>query len=134
MGGLALEQSDRSGLASFLAKHRRCNGGIDIRQHSGGDGSMIRVTCMYCGRAIEAPVDSWEGWWEEQMRAAGPVRRFEPSRPRPPRARRRAMPARAEPVTEQGSGDIWRRRLTIALISVWVSGGVVLLVVAISAR
>ena len=44
------------------------------------------------------------------------------------------MPARAEPVTEQGSGDIWRRRLTIALISVWVSGGVVLLVVAISAR
>jgi len=135
MGGLALERSDRPGLANFLAKHRRCNGGIDIRRHSGGEGSMIRVTCMYCGQAIEAPADSWEGWWEEQVRAAaGPVRRFEPSRRRPPRRRRRALPPRAEPATEPGSGDVWRRRLTIALVSVWVAGGVVLLAVAISAR
>jgi hypothetical protein len=133
--GLALERSDRVGLASFLTDHRACEGGIDVRQVPSPDGSMIRVTCRHCGRAIEALASSWEGWGEEQtFEAPARLRRFEPSHPRPARRRRTVPPPLVRPAAVLAGGQTWRRRLAIGLISAWLAGGVVLLAVAIFAR
>ena len=135
MGGLALEQSDRPGLATFLARHLTCEGGTDVQLHAGEDGSMIRVTCTHCGMAIEAPAASWEGWWEERTReAAAPTRRFEPSHRRLAQRRRTITPHRARTPVEVADDHVWRRRLVTGLIAVWLTGGLVLLAIALLGR
>jgi hypothetical protein len=135
MGGLALEQSDRPGLATFLARHLTCGDGTDIQLCGGEDGAMIRVTCTHCGMAIEAPAASWEGWWDERTRdATAPRRRFEPSRRRVPGKRRTTSPPQVRPPVEVAGDQKWRRRLVTGLIAAWLTGGVVLLAVAILGR
>jgi hypothetical protein len=135
MGGLALEQSDRPGLATFLARHLACGGGTDIQLQGGEDGSMIRVTCTHCGIAIEAAAASWEGWWEERTRdAATPTRRFEPSHRRLTRRRRTTTSPRARPPVKGAGDDVWRRRVVMGLIAVWLTGGLVLLAIAVIGR
>ena len=96
---------------------------------------MIRVTCTHCGMAIEAPAASWEGWWEERAReAAAPTRRFEPSQRRLARRRRTMTPPRVRPTLEVAGDDVWRRRLVTGLIAVWLTGGLVLLAIAVLGR
>ena len=96
----------------------------------GADGSMIRVTCTHCGRAIEAPAASWEGWWEERaLDAPAPSRRFEPRREQLERRRRTtASPPRVEPMSEATRAPGWRRILLTALVVAWMSAGVLLIV------
>jgi hypothetical protein len=135
MGGLALERSDRPGLATFLARHLTCEGGTDVQLRGGEDGAMIRVTCTHCGMAIEAPAASWEGWWEERTRdVAAPTRRFEPSHRRLAGRRRSITPPRARPPVKGAGDDVWRRRFVTGLISVWLTGGLVLLAIAVLGR
>src|SRR5262245_47696771 len=135
METLALERSDRPGLASFLASHLTCEGGIDIELRPGGDGSLIRVTCTDCGRAIEALAASWEGWWDEPTRdETAPTPGFEPRDSRPTRTLRKGALPRVQPTMVLAGVDTWRRRLAIGLISSWLAGGVVLLALAILAR
>jgi hypothetical protein len=130
--GLALERTDRPGLASFLTQHRGCGGGIDVRRLPGEDGSMIRVTCTHCGRAIEAQASSWEGWWEEQaLEAPAPRRRFEPQRERLPRRRENNLPPK-EPPAESSGGTGWRQVLLAILIVAWTVAGLLLIASAIA--
>jgi len=130
-GGLALEKSD-GGLAKFLAHHRACDGGIDVRPVVGRDGSMIRVTCTRCGRAIEALASSWEGWSEERMRdAVGPSRRFEPRSDRLGRGRGTTPPPPVESDEASGAAG-WRRVLVSVLVFAWFAVGLLLMGSAIS--
>ena len=130
MSGLALEQSDRPGLSTFLGTHLSCEGGTDVELRAGEEGAMIRVTCTRCGMAIEAPAASWQGWWEERN-AMAPTRRFEPSRLRLARSRKPSTARRGRPVVEIDGEEAWRRRLVTGVIAAWVIGGVVLFCVAI---
>ena len=129
MSGLALEQSDRPGLSTFLGTHLSCEGETDVELRAGEDGAMIRVTCTQCGMAIEAPAASWQGWWEERARA--PTRTFEPTRRRLARRRKRSSAPRGRPPVEIDGDEPWRRRLVTGVIVAWVIGGVLLFVVAI---
>jgi hypothetical protein len=131
MSGLALEQSDRPGLSTFLAGHLSCEGGTDIELRGGEEGAMIRVTCTHCGMAIEAPAASWEGWGEERTRDAGsPARRFEPGRRRLGRRRTRGSSGRRPP-TEIERDQVRRDRLITGVIAAWVTAGFVLFAIAI---
>src|SRR4051794_7476319 len=131
MTGLALERSDRPGLSRFLARHRACAGGVDVRRLLGPDGSMIRVTCTQCGQAIEAPAASWEGWWEESTDETPSRARFDPSRDRPARRRRPIVSPRVKPLSERSRGQPWRRPVAMALIAAWSAAGLVLIGLAI---
>jgi hypothetical protein len=57
MGDLGLERSERRGLSSFLAEHKRCDAGFDIQRHQGPRG-LIMVTCNGCGEITEYPAAS----------------------------------------------------------------------------
>jgi hypothetical protein len=131
--GLALEPSDGSGLAGFLAHHRPCGGGIDVRPVLAPDGEMIRVTCSRCGRAIEAPAASWEGLWDERTpRPPGRRRRFEPSGDSLARRRQHIPPARVDPVLESDRVPRWRLALTVFVVIAWTACGLLLMGSAIS--
>jgi hypothetical protein len=130
---LALERPDRPGLASFLAKHRACGGGIDIKPLPGENGLMIRVTCTHCGQAIEAPAASWEGWWEEQvLEAPAPRRRFEPRRERLVSSAGNGAPPRVVPASEPRGVPGWRQVLLAMMIVAWTVAGLLLIASAIS--
>src|SRR5690242_16402423 len=129
MSGLALEQSDRPGLSTFLGTHLSCQGGTDVELRASEEGAMIRVTCTQCGMAIEAPAASWQGWWEERAREA-PTRRFEPTRRRLARRRKAGAAARGRPPVEIAGDEAWRRRLFTGVIVAWVIGGLALFAVA----
>jgi hypothetical protein len=132
-GGLTTEPADRSGLSRFLADHRACAGGIDVSPRAGADGSMIRVTCTQCGRAVEALASSWEGWWEEQMPdVPPPSRRFEPGRERHVRRHRPTPPPRVEFAREPGWRPGWRAILLGILVIAWSAAGLLLVGSAIT--
>jgi hypothetical protein len=124
-GGLVVEPSDGSGLSRFLAKHRPCDGGVDVARLSDPDGSMIRVTCTHCGKAVEAPASSWEGWSEEQAFEPGVRRRrFEP---RIESRRRHVPPPRQEPASASVRAPRWRLVLAVLVVVAWTACGLLLI-------
>jgi hypothetical protein len=58
VGDPGAQESSRRGLSTFLAKHEACGEGFDIQRTEGSDGSIVRVICGGCGRALEFPAAS----------------------------------------------------------------------------
>jgi hypothetical protein len=60
VGDPGVQQSSRRGLSTFLADHEDCGKGFDIQRREGSDGSIVRVICGGCGKALEYPAVSDE--------------------------------------------------------------------------
>jgi hypothetical protein len=58
VGDSGVQESSRRGLSAFLAEHEDHGAGFDIQRREGSDGSIVRVVCGGCQKAIEYPAAS----------------------------------------------------------------------------
>jgi hypothetical protein len=151
MGDPGVQDPSKRGLSTFLADHEECGKGFEIQRREGSDGSVVRVVCGGCGKAIEYPAAAQTELPLEVPAARRVTQRFLNRERRPARGSasvagnsgsegaepRNSAPSGggAKAGSEPGAPSLtWPRWLSMPLVIALICGGLVLIVVGIASN